>query len=53
MLGSACSARGCEPAFPRYNLLACDIDGKRVWTRIMQPIEELQRERPTDGEEAH
>ncbi len=53
MLGSACSARGCEPAFPRYNLLAGDIDGQRVWTRIMKAIEELQRQRPGDGEAMH
>ncbi len=26
------------------------IDGERLWMRIMQAIEELQRERPTDGE---
>ena len=53
MLGSACSARGCEPAFPRYNLLACDIDGQRVWVPIMKAIEALQRERPKDGEAMH
>ncbi len=53
MLGSDCSARGCEPAFPRYNLLARDIDGQRIWMRIMQAIEALQRERPTDGEAVH
>ena len=28
-------------------------DGKRVWMRIMQAIEELQRERPGDGEAVH
>ncbi len=26
------------------------IDGQRLWVRIMQTIEELQRERPRDGE---
>ncbi len=26
------------------------IDGERLWMRIMQAIEELQRERPKDGE---
>ncbi len=26
------------------------IDGQRLWIRIMQAIEELQRERPRDGE---
>ncbi len=29
------------------------IDGQRVWMRIMQAIEELQRERPGDGEATH
>ncbi len=28
-------------------------DGQRVWMRIMQAIEELQRERPKDGEAVH
>ncbi len=27
-----------------------NIGGQRVWTRIMQAIEEFQRERPGDGE---
>ena len=30
-----------------------NIDGQRVWTRIMRAIEELQRERPSDGEAMH
>ena len=30
-----------------------NIDGKRLWMRIMQAIEELQRERPVDGEAVH
>ncbi len=30
-----------------------NIEGKRVWLRIMQAIEELQRERPRDGEVVH
>ncbi len=30
-----------------------NIDGQRVWTRIMRAIEELQRERPKDGEAVH
>ncbi len=30
-----------------------NLDGQRVWTRIMQAIEELQRERPRDGEAVH
>ena len=29
------------------------IDGKRLWMRIMQAIEELQREWPRDGEGVH
>ncbi len=29
------------------------IDGERVWTRIMTAIEELQRERPREGEATH
>ncbi len=29
------------------------IDGKRVWMRIVQAIEELQRERPGDREAVH
>ncbi len=27
-----------------------NLDGKRLWVRIMQAIEEMQRERPSDGE---
>ncbi len=27
-----------------------NLDGRRLWMRIMQRIEELQRERPKDGE---
>ena len=30
-----------------------NIDGQRVWMRIMQAIVELQRERPKDGEAVH
>ncbi len=30
-----------------------NLDGKQVWMRIMQAIEELQRERPGDGEAMH
>ncbi len=30
-----------------------NMDGRRVWMRIMQAIEELQRERPGDGEAVH
>ncbi len=29
------------------------IDGERLWIRIMQTIEELQRERLKDGEAVH
>ncbi len=29
------------------------IDGQRLWMRIMQTIEELQQERPRDGEVVH
>ena len=29
------------------------IDGQRVWMRIVQAIEELQREQPRDGEAVH
>ena len=29
------------------------IDGERLWNWIMQTIEELQRERPRDGEAVH
>ena len=29
------------------------IDGQRLWIRIMKTIEELQRERPRDGEAVH
>ena len=29
------------------------IDGQRLWMRIMHAIEELQRERPGDGEAVH
>ncbi len=30
-----------------------NLDGKRLWKRIMLAIEELQRERPRDGEAVH
>ncbi len=30
-----------------------NIDGRRVWMRIMQAIEALQRERPRAGEMKH
>ena len=30
-----------------------NLDGKRLWMRIMQAIEELQRKRPRDGEAVH
>ena len=30
-----------------------NIDGQRLWMRIMQVVEELQRERPRDGEAVH
>ncbi len=29
------------------------IDGQRLWMQIVQTIEELQRERPVDGEAVH
>ncbi len=29
------------------------LDGKRLWMRIMQAIEALQRQRPRDGEAVH
>ena len=29
-----------------------DMDGKRVWVRIMKAIEELQRQEPAPGERA-
>ncbi len=30
-----------------------NLDGKQLWVRIMHTIEELQRERPRDGEAVH
>ena len=30
-----------------------DMDGKRVWVRIMKAVEELQRREPGLGERAH
>jgi hypothetical protein len=30
-----------------------NLDGERVWRRIMQAIEALQRDRPKDGEATH
>ncbi len=30
-----------------------NMDSQRVWMRIMQAIEELQRERPKGGEAVH
>ena len=29
------------------------LEGQRLWVRIMRAIEELQRERPRDGEAVH
>ena len=29
------------------------LEGQRLWIRIMQAIEEMQRERPRDGEAVH
>ncbi len=29
------------------------IDGQRLWMRIMDAIEELQRQRPREGEAVH
>ncbi len=34
-------------------LAAGDMDGKRVWVRIMKAIEELQRQELAPGETAH
>ncbi len=30
-----------------------NLDGQRLWMRIMQTIEELHRQRPRDGEAVH
>ncbi len=30
-----------------------NLDGERLWMRIMQAIEEVQRERPRDEEAVH
>ncbi len=30
-----------------------NLDGQRLWMRIMLTIEELQRDRPRDGEAVH
>ncbi len=30
-----------------------NIDGQRLWMRIVQAIEEMQRERPREGEATH
>ncbi len=30
-----------------------NLDGQRVWMRIVRAIEELQRQRPRDGEAVH
>ncbi len=43
-----------EAAIRADKLLAAgDMDGKRVWVRIMCAIEELQRTEPGPGEAAH
>ncbi len=34
-------------------LVQGNMHGQRVWMRIMQAIEELQREQPGDGEAVH
>jgi hypothetical protein len=30
-----------------------NLDGERLWLRIVRALEELQRERPNDGEAKH
>ena len=30
-----------------------NLDGQRLWMRIMEAIEELQRERPREGQALH
>ncbi len=43
-----------EAAMRADKLLAAgDVDGKRVWVRIMKAVEELQRTEPRPGERAH
>lgn len=34
-------------------LAAGDMDGQRVWLRIVRAIEELERQRRADGENVH
>ncbi len=47
--GAATEAAGRADEFLDQGI----IDGHRLWMRIMQVIEELQRERPGDGEAVH
>ncbi len=43
-----------EAAMRADKLLAAgDMDGKRVWVRIMKAVEELHRQEPGPGERAH
>jgi hypothetical protein len=42
---------GIQAAFRADELLAeGDIDGQRVWLRIVKAVEELQRPKPAPGE---
>ena len=47
--GAATEAAMCADEF----LDQGNLDGERLWIRIMRTIEELQRERPRDGEAVH
>ena len=47
--GAATEAAMCADEF----LDQGNLDGKRLWIRIMRAIEELQRERSRDGEAVH
>ncbi len=55
----ACAVHPTPPAAAEAAMRADEfvdqgnIGGQRLWMRIMQAIEELQRERPRDGEGVH
>ncbi len=53
--GKSCASSGAMPPAMRADEFPDqgNLDGKRLWLRIMQTIEEPQRERPEDGKAVH
>ncbi len=52
--GQVCAAQvEMRPHSAKLSRAAGDMDGKRVWVRILKAVEELQRLEPGPGETAH